>query len=45
MGTDTDTRHLPYAPTDTADIIYPESDGKPIAETEFTFTTDGVSTC
>ena len=35
MGTDTDIRPLPYAPTDSADIIYPESDGKPMAETDF----------
>ena len=34
MGTYSNTRTLPYAPTDTADIIYPESDGKPIAETD-----------
>lgn len=34
MGTDTDRHPLPYAPTDTADIIYPESDGKPMAETD-----------
>ncbi len=34
MGTDLQTRSLPYAPTDTADIIYPESDGKPMAETD-----------
>ena len=34
MGTYTDTRTLPYAPTDVADIIYPESDGKPMAETD-----------
>ena len=33
MGTE-NTRSLPYAPTDTADIIYPESDGKPMAETD-----------
>lgn len=34
MGTDSNTRTLPYAPTDSADIIYPESDGKPMAETD-----------
>ena len=34
MGTDSNTRPLPYAPTDTADIIYPESDGKHMAETD-----------
>ncbi len=34
MGTYSNTRTLPYAPTDIADIIYPESDGKPIAETD-----------
>ena len=34
MGTDLQTRSLPYAPTDTADIFYPESDGKPMAETD-----------
>ncbi len=34
MGTDLNTRTLPYAPTDSADIIYPESDGKPMAETD-----------
>ena len=28
------TRPLPYAPTDTADIYYPESDGLPLAETD-----------
>lgn len=33
MGTE-NTRTLPYAPTDSADIIYPESDGKPMAETD-----------
>ena len=33
MGTYSNTRTLPYAPTDTADM-YPESDGKPIAETD-----------
>lgn len=35
MGTESHTRSLPYAPTDSADIIYPESDGKPMAETDF----------
>ena len=34
MGTDSNTRPLPYAPTDTADIIYPESDGKHIADSD-----------
>ena len=34
MGTDSNTRTLPYAPTDSADIIYPESDGNLIAETD-----------
>lgn len=34
MRTYTGTRPLPYVPTDTADIIYPESDGKPMAETD-----------
>ena len=34
MATDSNTRTLPYAPTDSADIIYPESDGKPMAETD-----------
>ena len=33
MGTE-NIRPLPYAPTDTADMIYPESDGKPMAETD-----------
>ncbi len=33
MGTEK-IRSLPYAPTDTADIIYPESDGKPMAEAD-----------
>ena len=28
------TRPLPYAPTDTGDLYYPESDGKPMAETD-----------
>ena len=28
-----DERHIPYAPTETADL-YPESDGKPMAETD-----------
>ena len=34
MGTYTDTRIPAYVPTDTADMIYPESDGKPMAETD-----------
>ncbi len=34
METHPNTRPLPYAPTDTADIFYPESDGKPMAETD-----------
>ena len=33
METYSNARRLPYAPTDTADM-YPESDGKPIAETD-----------
>ena len=33
METPTNTRPLPYAPTETADL-YPESDGKPIADTD-----------
>ena len=33
METYLNARRLPYAPTDTADM-YPESDGKPIAETD-----------
>jgi len=32
METYPNSRHIPYAPTGTADL-YPESDGKPMAET------------
>ncbi len=34
METHSNTRPLPYAPTDSSDIYYPESDGKPMAETD-----------
>ena len=34
MRIDLRTRSLPYASTDTEDLFYPESDGKPIAETD-----------
>ena len=33
METYPNSRHIPYAPTETADL-YPESDGKPMAETD-----------
>ena len=33
METHPNSRHIPYAPTETADL-YPESDGKPMAETD-----------
>ena len=33
METYPNSRHSPYAPTETADL-YPESDGKPMAEAE-----------
>ena len=33
METHPKARHIPYAPTETADL-YPESDGKPMAETD-----------
>ena len=33
METYPNARHIPYAPTETADL-YPESDGKPMAETD-----------
>ena len=33
MQTYPNSRHIPYAPTETADL-YPESDGKPMAETD-----------
>ena len=33
METHPNARHIPYAPTETADL-YPESDGKPMAETD-----------
>ena len=33
METPTNVRHIPYAPTETADL-YPESDGKPMADTD-----------
>ena len=33
METSPNARHIPYAPTETADL-YPESDGKPMAETD-----------
>ena len=33
MNTDTNKHNMPYAPTDTADL-YPESDGKPMADTD-----------
>lgn len=34
METYSKVHPLPYAPTDTGDIYYPESDGKPMAETD-----------
>ena len=33
METSRNTRHIPYAPTETVDL-YPESDGKPMADTD-----------
>ena len=36
METYPNARHIPYAPTETADL-YPESDGKPMAETEISY--------
>ena len=33
MATPTNARHIPYAPTETTDL-YPESDGKPMADTD-----------
>lgn len=33
METHSNSRHIPYAPTETADL-YPESDGKPMAGLE-----------
>ena len=33
METPTNARHIPYAPTETTDL-YPESDGKPMADTD-----------
>ena len=34
MERSSNTRSLPYVPTDPVDIFYPESDGKPMAETD-----------
>ena len=34
METSPNVRHIPYAPTETTEDLYPESDGKPMADTD-----------
>ena len=34
METTPNARHIPYAPTETEEELYPESDGKPMADTD-----------
>ena len=34
METTPNVRHIPYAPTEMEEKLYPESDGKPMADTD-----------